>query len=89
MIREANKEKRLQWAKENIDLLNKFDDVIYTDKTTVQMETHTRKCCYKRGRKLRYKPKPKHPLKLHVWGGISLRGRTSVCIFEGKMNAPL
>ena len=29
----------------------------------------------------------KHPVKVHVWAGISLRGRTSLCIFEGKMNA--
>ena len=31
-------------------------------------------------------PKPKHPLKLHVWAGISRRGATSVCIFEGIMD---
>ena len=66
-----------------------FKDVIYTDETTVQMETHRRTCCYKRGQKPRYKPKPKHPLKVHVWTGISYCGRTSSCIFEGKMNAPL
>jgi len=28
----------------------------------------------------------KHPVKVHVWKGISLRKMTSVCIFEGKMN---
>ena len=26
---------------------------------------------------------------MHVWSGISLRGRCGICIFEGKMNAPL
>ena len=31
----------------------------------------------------------KHPVKVHVWGGISLRGRCRICVFEGKMNAPL
>ena len=34
MIRKANKEKRYQWAKENIDLPDKFD-VIFTDEITV------------------------------------------------------
>jgi len=29
----------------------------------------------------------KHPVKVHVWGGISLRGRTNLCIYEGKMDA--
>ena len=31
----------------------------------------------------------KHPVKVHVWAGISLRGRTAICIFEGVMNAEL
>lgn len=30
--------------------------------------------------------RPKHPTKLHIWAGISLRGRTGVCIFEGIMD---
>ena len=31
----------------------------------------------------------KHPVKVHVWAGIILRGRWGICVFEGKMNAPL
>ena len=31
----------------------------------------------------------KHPAKVHVWAGISQRGPTEICIFEGEMNAPL
>ena len=33
--------------------------------------------------------RPKHPPKVHIWAGISQKGPTEVCIFEGKMNAPL
>ena len=33
--------------------------------------------------------RPKHPVKVHVWGGISNVGRTGICIFEGRMDAPL
>ena len=62
---------------------------IYTDETTVQIETHRRTCCYKKGQKPRYKPKPMHPVIVHVWAGIRHHGRTNLCIFEGKMNAPL
>ena len=69
MIREANEEKRLEWAEKNKDMSS--EDVIYTDETTVQLETHRQTCCYKRGQKPRYKPKPKHPVKVHVWAGIS------------------
>ena len=31
----------------------------------------------------------KHPVKVHVWAGISMSGRTGVCIFDGIMRAPL
>ena len=55
----------------------KFQDVIWTDETSVQMETHRRFHCYKHGQKPRYKPRPKHPVKVHVWAGISWRGATA------------
>ena len=29
--------------------------------------------------------RPKHPTKVHVWTGISKKGRTGICIFEGIM----
>ena len=31
--------------------------------------------------------RPKHPLKVHVWAGISWEGKTPIVIFEGMMNA--
>ena len=31
--------------------------------------------------------RPKHPLKVHVWAGISLKGPTKICIFDGIMDA--
>ena len=82
MIRDANKEKRLAWAREHKGL--RFEDGVYTDKTTVQIKTHQRTCCYKKGQKPWYKPKPKHPVKVHVWAGISHRGHTNLCIFEER-----
>ena len=33
--------------------------------------------------------RPKHPTKVHIWAGISLRGRTGICIFQGIMDVPL
>ena len=33
--------------------------------------------------------RPKHPVKVHVWAGISLRGRTGVCVFDGIMDASM
>ena len=65
-----------------------FDDVIWTDETSVQLECHRRHCFRKQNEKPRLKPRPKHPIKVHVWAGISKRGATRVCIFEGTMDAP-
>ena len=33
--------------------------------------------------------RPKHPTKVHVWAGISRRGATQICIFDGIMDAPM
>ena len=87
LIRQQNKNKRLDWATMNIN--DDFNDVIWTDETTVQIETHKRFCYRKEGHKPRPKPRPKHPVKVHVWAGISKQGATEVCIFEGIMDAPL
>jgi hypothetical protein len=78
-------------------------DVVWTDETSIQLETHRRFCCRKRGQQARLKPRynscnvlltlynisvrPKHPVKVHVWAGISWEGTTPCVIFEGKMNA--
>lgn len=55
LIRHANKVKRLQWARDNIR--KDFDDVVWTDETTVQLETHRRFCCRKKGEPPKSKPR--------------------------------
>ena len=67
------------WATQNLGKM--FEAVIWSDETSFQMETHHRFHCYKRGQELCYKPRPKHPVKVHVWAGISCCGLTGVCIF--------
>ena len=84
----ANRVKRLEWACQNIG--ETFEDVIWSDEISVQMESHRGFHCYKKGCKPRYKSRPKHPVKVHVWAAIiSFRGPTSVCLFEGIMDAPM
>ena len=84
LVHTQNREKRFLWAQEYLGA--NFNDVIWTDEPSVQMETHRRFCCRKNGR---YKPRPKHPVKVHVWAGISWNGATKACIFEGIMDAEL
>ena len=81
MIHEVNKVKRLEWARKNKG--DDFSNAIFSDETTVQIETHRRFCCTMSGLKPRYKPRPKHPTKVHVGAAISKKGRSGICIFEG------
>ena len=55
LIRESNKAKRLQWAQDHMQ--DNFDDVIWTDECSVQLETHKRFCCRKQGEAPRPKPR--------------------------------
>ena len=55
LIRDANKIKRLAWARQHVD--DTFEDVIWSDECTVQMESHRRFCCRKRGEAPRPKPR--------------------------------
>ena len=87
LIRAENRQKRLNWAQEHLGA--EFHDVIWTDETSVQMEMHRRFCCRKKAQKPHYKSRPKHPVKVHVWAGISWNGATNACIFEGIMDAEL
>lgn len=86
LIRNVNKPKRLQWVRDNLN--DSFENVIWTDETSEWLERHSRKSYRKIG-EVKRKPKPKHPLKVHVWAGISKRGKTKVCIFKGAIDADL
>ena len=58
LIREANKHKRLVWAQQYGTYKDEdFEDVIWTDECTVQLETHRRFCCRKRGEPPKAKPR--------------------------------
>ena len=64
-----------------------FADVIFTDECTVQLEQHSRVCFRKRLQPRVLKQRAKHPIKIHIWGGISIKGATSLVMFTGIMNA--
>ena len=81
MVRDANKVSGVLHA------LDTFDDVIWSDEASVQFECHQRHSFRKKDQPPTLKPRVKHPVKVHVWAGISERGATQVCILEGKMDA--
>jgi len=55
LIREPNKAKRLDWAQQYIN--DNFDNVIWSDECSVQLETHKHFCSRKRGEPPKLKPK--------------------------------
>ena len=61
LIREVNKAKRLEWAQqyitESFEPAEVFNDVIWTDECSVQLESHRRFCCRKRGEPPKNKPR--------------------------------
>jgi len=89
MIREANKVKRLEYAQRVIDTSNTFHNVIFTYECSISLEQFRHTCYRKVGEPAKRKPRPKHPLKLHIWAGISRHGATNICIFKGIMEAGL
>ena len=80
LICKANKVKRFEWCQANIG--DDFENIIFTDECSVQLETHRRFSCQRKGERLKpklfsqkklylvtyiiYFFRPKHPLKVHV-----------------------
>ena len=89
IIGEQNKQKRLEWATEHLNeaINDKFEDVLWTDESSIMLECHRRFCWRKTGTQAKPKPRAKHPCKVHVWAGISCQGKTPIVIFDGLMNA--
>ena len=54
MVRDVNKVKRLEFARKTNE---KFDDVIFTEECSVQLTSHRRFCCHKKGEKPKLKPR--------------------------------
>ena len=75
------------WCREQLWAKEKFEDVIFTDECTVQLENHNRLCFRQLGQPRRLKQRGKHPIKMHIWEGILARGATNIIIFTGIINA--
>ena len=71
MVREVNKMKRLKFCLKVIEGNDDFGNVIFTDESSVEIERSTTTRFRKVGEVYKPAPKPKHPLKVHVWGGMS------------------
>ena len=89
LIQDVNKTKRLEFAQRVLESEDTFHNVIFSDESSISLTQYRRTCYRKMDEPAKRKPKPKHPLKVHVWAGISKHGATKVCIFDGIMDADL
>ena len=83
--RQQRKEGALQWAKDNLH--SSFDDVVWTDESTIQLENNRTFSYRKDGSASKPKPRGKHPFKVMVWAGISKKGATIICLLGCSVNS--
>ena len=89
MISERNKLKRREFAQMCLDEEDIFDNVIWSDESSVQLIRHTQTMRVKIGKERVLKPQAKHALKVHIWAAKSRRGATRICMFDQNMGGPL
>lgn len=87
LIRHINKDKRLEWAQEQLDRQEQFEDVVFTDESRIEICRMSRRSFRKDGQPIPRQPKPKHPLSVLIWAGISKRGATNIVLFNGIMDS--
>ncbi|XP_057299461.1 uncharacterized protein LOC130630079 [Hydractinia symbiolongicarpus] len=85
LVRVPNQVLRLEFCQKLLRTNEQFEDVIFTDESTIMMDNHGKICFRKKGRLPNLKPTAKHPYKIHVWAGISKRGPTDILLFTGIM----
>ena len=64
LIRERNKVKTLVFCLKALKEKDEFENVIFTDETSVELQQYTRYCFRKSGSLPKRKGRPKHPLKV-------------------------
>ena len=87
MIRDVNKENRMTFCKTLIAKNDSLNDIIFTDECSVQLHGNKIVVYREKDPPAPIIPKPKHPLKVHVWVGISRKGSTGIVVFDGIMTS--
>lgn len=64
MVRDVNKTKRLAFALDCYGARERFDDVIFTDESSIRIDRSVRTSFHRVGEPRKLVPKPKHPYKV-------------------------
>lgn len=93
LISHKNVRLRCDWCFQQLISKDTYPNVFYVDESTVEMCSSGRLVFHQHGSNLdrlpAKSPKPKHSYKVNVWGGISYRGPTDICVFTGIMDSEI
>ena len=78
IVWDLNKRKWFLWYRYLKDTNERYENMVFTNECTVQLECHSWVCFIKQCQYRLLKPRAKHSIKIHVWGGISSCGATNV-----------
>jgi len=84
LLTTLHKQRRIEFAMKY--RRQNWNQVIFSDETTIQMFQNTQKVFYKAGTQPPQKPMVKHPYKVHAWGAFSVKGRIGFLLFTGIMD---
>ena len=87
LIKEKNKIDRVTFCTGIISENDKFDDTIFSDECTIQLHDNKSVTYHEIGAAAPNHCKPKHPLKIHLWGAISKQGPSNLLVFDGIMDS--
>ena len=85
LVREVNREKRLNYAMECLRTEETFDNVIWSDECNIQLDWNGVLTFHRWWDPCPRKEKPKHPFQVSVWAGISKLGAKTILTFTGIM----
>ena len=86
IVREANRVKRLEFARKCAAENEKFENIVFMDESSIWLSRHSKLCFRKVGQPAKMKPTAKYPFKVHVWAGISTKGATPILMFGRIMD---
>jgi transposase len=84
LLSEKHKMGRLAWAKDHIDY--DWSQVIFSDEMSIWKDRYSNKCWYIKG-KQKIKETVKHPIKVHIWGCLTLGGFEVYHLFDYNLNS--
>ena len=80
LIWDANKVKRLEFTQDVLESGDTFHNVIFSKECLISLQLFRCTCSRMVDEPTKWKLKPKHLPKVHVWEGISRHGAIKICI---------